>query len=91
MGFNQTRSPHTLIVTAETYGPDEIKELERSYCKRVVVLEPQATTSTGAQIRRIQIGERHDVAQAIEAIVAENGISDELKRELARVIMRLQG
>lgn len=83
--------PDTLIVTAETYTPDEIKKLEQSYCKRVVVLEPQATTSTGAQIRRIQIGERYDVTQAIEAIVAENGISDELKRELARVVSRLQG
>lgn len=82
--------PDTLIVTAETYTPDEIKKLELSYCKRVVVLEPQATTSTGAQIRRIQIGERHDVTQAIEAIVAENGISEELKRELARVVSRLQ-
>jgi D-beta-D-heptose 7-phosphate kinase/D-beta-D-heptose 1-phosphate adenosyltransferase len=83
--------PDTLIVTAETYGPDEIKELEQKYCKRVVVLEPQATTSTGAQIRRIQIGERHDVTQAIEEIIEENGVSDELKRELARVVNRLQG
>lgn len=83
--------PDTLIVTAETYGPDEIKELEQKYCKRVVVLEPQATTSTGAQIRKIQIGERHDVTQAIEAIVEENGISEELRRELARVVSRLQG
>lgn len=83
--------PDTLIVTAETYTPDEIKKLEQSYCKRVVVLEPQATTSTGAQIRRIQIGERYDVTQAIESIVAENGISNELKRELARVVSRLQG
>lgn len=83
--------PDTLIVTAETYGPDEIKELEQKYCKRVVVLEPQATTSTGAQIRKIQIGERQDVTQAIESIVEENGISEELRRELARVVSRLQG
>ena len=48
--------PDVLVVTAETYSPDEIRELERNYCRRVVILEPQATTSTGAQIRRIEIG-----------------------------------
>lgn len=83
--------PDTLIVTAETYGPDEIKELEQNYCKRVVVLEPQATTSTGAQIRRIQIGEKQVLTHALETITQEEGVSDELKRELARVIVRLQG
>ena len=82
--------PDTLIVTAETYGPDEIKELERLYCKRVVVLEPQATTSTGAQIRRIQIGEKQVLTETIETIIQEEGVSEELRRELARVIGRLQ-
>ncbi len=47
--------PDVLIVTAETYTPKEIHELEDGYCKKVVVLEPQATTSTGAQIRKIEI------------------------------------
>lgn len=83
--------PDTLIVTAETYGPEDIKELERLYCKRVIVLEPQATTSTGAQIRRIQIGEKQVLTQALEAIAQEEGVSEELKREMARVIVSLQG
>lgn len=48
--------PDILVVTAETYEPHEIRELEEKYCGRVVVLEPQATTSTGAQIRKIEIG-----------------------------------
>lgn len=48
--------PDVLVVTAETYQPDEIRQLENGYCGRVVVLEPQATTSTGAQIRKIEIG-----------------------------------
>lgn len=83
--------PDTLIVTAETYGSEEIKELEQKYCKRVVVLEPQATTSTGAQIRRIQIGEKQVLTEALETITLEEGVSEELKRELARVIVRMQG
>ena len=83
--------PDTLIVTAETYGPDEIKELESKYCGRVVVLEPQATTSTGAQIRRIEIGGRQALTEAIEDIAHDEAVSDDVKRELARVVARLQG
>lgn len=48
--------PDVLIVTAETYKTSEIKDLEQNYCGNVVVLEPQATTSTGARIRMIEIG-----------------------------------
>ncbi len=46
--------PHILIATKETYTKNQIKELEK-YCGKVVVLEPQATTSTSAKIRRLQI------------------------------------
>lgn len=48
--------PDILIATAETYTPEEIATLEKDYCKRVVVLEPQATTSTTARIRKLNIG-----------------------------------
>lgn len=44
--------PDTLVVTAETYTRDVLQELRR-ICGHVVVLKPQATTSTSAQIRRI--------------------------------------
>lgn len=47
--------PNVLIVTQETYTPAEIKRLGK-YCGKVVALEPQATTSTTAKIRRMQIG-----------------------------------
>lgn len=47
--------PDILIATAETYTPEEISELEANYCKRVVVLPPQATTSTSARIRLLNI------------------------------------
>lgn len=83
--------PDTLIVTAETYSPGEIRELEEKYCGRVVVLEPQATTSTGAQIRRIEIGGRQALTEALEAVAEEEGVSDEVKRQLARVVARVQG
>lgn len=83
--------PDTLVVTAETYTPEEIRELESSYCKRVVVLEPQATTSTGAQIRKIQIGEHIALSEELRRAAEEEGLSDDIKRELARIASRLQG
>lgn len=46
--------PDVLIATRETYSKAQIKDLEK-YCQRVVVLEPRATTSTSAKIRRLQI------------------------------------
>lgn len=47
--------PDILIATAETYTPEEVKELEESYCAKVVVLEPQATTSTSARLRDLNV------------------------------------
>lgn len=46
--------PHTLIATQETYSNGQLKELKK-YCENVVVLDPKATTSTSAKIRRLQI------------------------------------
>jgi len=46
--------PDVLIATKETYNELQIKELHK-YCVKVVVLEPRATTSTSAKIRRLQI------------------------------------
>lgn len=47
--------PDILIVTAETYTSEQIKLLEGTYCGKVVVLEPQATTSTSARIRQMEL------------------------------------
>ena len=44
-----------LIATAQTYSDKEVAELKK-ICGKVVVLEPMATTSTSAKIRRVQIG-----------------------------------
>lgn len=46
--------PDVLIATKETYAKQQIKDLKK-YCGEVVVLESQATTSTSAKIRRLQI------------------------------------
>lgn len=51
----KTIKPDVLIATAETYTPNEVTELEK-ICGKVVVLDPMATTSTSAKIRRVQIG-----------------------------------
>ena len=47
--------PDVLIATASTYTPSQIKQLKQ-WCKKVVVLKSQATTSTSAKLRRLQIG-----------------------------------
>ena len=47
--------PDVLIATARTYTATQIKQLEK-ICGQVVVLSPQATTSTSAKLRRLQIG-----------------------------------
>ncbi len=47
--------PDVLIATEETYTPEQIEILEE-ICGEVVVLEPMATTSTSAKIRKVQIG-----------------------------------
>ena len=56
--------PDVLVATKETYSPKEIKEL-RKYCGKVMVLEPRATTSTSAKIRRLQISTAKNLGQAL--------------------------
>ncbi len=46
--------PDVLIATAETYDQATIDKLEQ-ICGKVVVLDPMATTSTTAKIRRMQM------------------------------------
>lgn len=47
--------PDILIATEETYTPEQIEQLKR-WCGQVMVLKSQATTSTSAKLRRLQIG-----------------------------------
>ncbi len=56
--------PDVLIATKETYDKKELVELKK-YCGKVVVLEPQATTSTSAKIRLLQISTAKKLEQAL--------------------------
>lgn len=47
-------SPDILIATKETYSPEQIGKVEK-LCGKVIVLDPQATTSTSEKVRHLQI------------------------------------
>lgn len=72
--------PDILIATQETYSPEELTELQ-TLCGSVVVLEPQATTSTSAKIRRVQIGAAKKMSTALSTklIKAIEDALEELK------------
>jgi D-glycero-beta-D-manno-heptose 1-phosphate adenylyltransferase len=56
--------PDVLIATKETYDSKQIKDLKK-YCGKIVVLEPRATTSTSAKIRRLQISTAKKLEKAL--------------------------
>lgn len=56
--------PDVLIVTKKTYTKADLKELKQ-YCSKIVVLEPQATTSTSAKIRLLQIGHAKQLEKSL--------------------------
>lgn len=62
--------PDFLLATQETYTPEQIQELKQ-YCKEVVVLERQATTSTTAKLRRLNMGLTNKMKLTISAAVDE--------------------
>ena len=80
--------PDILIATAETYTSDEIVQLEAGYCERVVVLEPQATTSTSARIRRLNISTLRNIMQPIigdiEAGMPHEALKEKVKGALGK-------
>ena len=55
--------PDVLVVSESTkHKPNEVDE-KAQYCGQIVALEPQATTSTSAKLRMIQIGKDDDLTQ----------------------------
>lgn len=72
--------PDVLIATDETYTEQDIAELEK-FCGKVVVLEPMATTSTSAKIRRVQIGAAKKMSKTLSTklIKAIEDALEELK------------
>jgi D-beta-D-heptose 7-phosphate kinase/D-beta-D-heptose 1-phosphate adenosyltransferase len=60
----KTVHPDILIAVEDTYSPEELKELQ-NYCGEVVVLERQATTSTSAKIRLMQLKTAKKLEEAL--------------------------
>jgi D-beta-D-heptose 7-phosphate kinase/D-beta-D-heptose 1-phosphate adenosyltransferase len=52
--LTKTLQPDVLVATEETYTPEELKKVSE-HCGKVVVLKQQATTSTSAKVRRMQL------------------------------------
>jgi D-beta-D-heptose 7-phosphate kinase/D-beta-D-heptose 1-phosphate adenosyltransferase len=74
--------PDVLVVTRENYheyAPETLKELH-TLCGEVVVLEPMATTSTSAKIRRLQIGAAKKIGDTLSAKLV--GTIEEVLKEL---------
>jgi len=71
--------PDVLVATKDNYQKDTIAEL-KEFCGKVVVLEPMATTSTSAKIRRLQIGAAKKIGDTLSAKLV--GTIEEVLREL---------
>lgn len=54
--------PDVLVVSESTKHADGKVDEKAQYCGEIVVLEPQATTSTSAKLRMIQIGKEEGLA-----------------------------
>lgn len=66
----KTIRPDVLVATKETYTDEQIKEVKK-LCGRLEVLEPQATTSTTAKLRRLNIGLSNKIRNAVTESVNE--------------------
>lgn len=82
--------PDTLIVTEETYDKETLEELAE-FCGQVVSLEPQATTSTSAQIRLVEIGWGVKVQDPVEKLLREAGADETLIRKIGDHLTRNYG
>ncbi len=77
--------PDCLIVTAETYEAAELKKLEK-YCGKVVVLAPQATTSTSAQIRRMQISWSANIVEPLTEVLRHDSLPTASKAIIEKIV-----
>jgi len=62
--------PDVLIAVEGTYTDEEIGQL-REFCGQVTILERQATTSTSAKIRNLQIGLANKLSNALTPKILE--------------------
>ncbi len=75
----KTVQPDTLIATQETYSEDEIRALQE-HCGKVVVMDRQATTSTSAKIRLLQIKTASRLEEKLSSHVSQaiqNALSEQ--------------
>jgi len=63
-------TPDVLVATAETYTDEELEKL-KEFCGQVVVLEPQALTSTTAKLRRLHMKVAEEMKTGMEALIRE--------------------
>lgn len=80
----KTIHPDVLVVTEETYSrysPEQIAEL-KALCKKITVMKSQATTSTSAKIRLMQIGAAKKIGKQLNdrLIKTIEDVLAELKR-----------
>ena len=54
--------PDVLVVSESTKHADNEVDEKAQYCGEIIVLEPQATTSTSAKLRMIQNGKEEGLA-----------------------------
>ncbi len=73
--------PDVLVATKQTYTKEQLEELKK-WCGKVVVLDPMATTSTSAKLRRMQMG----AAKKVSAV-----FSQKLIKSIEEVLAELKG
>jgi cytidyltransferase-related domain len=78
--------PDTLVITEETYDKETIEELE-TICGQVICLEPQATTSTSAKVRRLEVGFKNKIEEPINKELEKYHANPELIQAIGRIIM----
>lgn len=61
--------PDVLVATAETYAPEDIKELEASWCGQVKVMPRMATVTTSARLRLLQLKSAQQIEQRLTEIL----------------------
>jgi len=79
-------APDTLIVTEETYDEATIAELSQ-LCGEVVVLPPQAETSTSAKVRLMQIDWQTRIVQPLDELLTQEGVSEETRQKIGGFVL----
>ncbi|MDQ5929864.1 MAG: hypothetical protein QG594_1645 [Bacteroidota bacterium] len=82
--------PDVLVLSTSTNYVDEfVSKMQKKlgdHCGTIVVLDPQATTSTSARIRFLTIDGAHELSVKIEQVIEENKNSENLSVILKEVM-----